>query len=98
MQSNKTVSIIFHDQAITRLFSALLNSLEIDNRVLNSPSEILESDLIITERKYYGLIKEFADKKCIIVGSDLPELSNAIALEQPLTEVKVMQAIDNLLS
>jgi hypothetical protein len=95
---SQAVSIIFHDESINRLFSALLSSMHIENRILHNSGEIFGSDVLITERKFYNLVKDVQNMRCLVVGDPLPVNLNAITLERPLTEQKVVAALNYLLA
>ena len=93
-----SIDILFHDEEINALFADLLSSLKINNRVLELETDIIESDYVITEAKYYNLIRELPDKKCIIIGDRTKvESENTIRLAQPLTEGKILAALSVLM-
>lgn len=93
------IDILFHDSEVNLLFSDLLSSLKINNRVLELETDIIESDYVITEFKYYNLIRESSDTKCIVVGETTRvESSNTIQLAQPLTEKKILAALSFLMT
>lgn len=92
-----SIGIYFHDNDITWLFSELLSSLRIKNHVLQGESEIFEADYVITEPKYYNLIRGLDSTRCILVGDHIRIHSeSAVLLSQPLTETKILRAIFEL--
>ena len=97
LETTRTIDIYFHDRNINWLFSELLSSLKINNRVLSEESDIFESEYVITEPKYFNLIRNTPKKKCILVG-DYSRINkeDAIHLSQPLTESKILAAISML--
>ena len=91
------INIYFYDHVIASLFSELLNSLKINNKILKDEVEIIESDYIITEPQFYDLVKEDCKKKCIIINDgSLDNQVEAITLSQPLSEKKIMAALYSL--
>lgn len=93
----KNIGIYFHDNSITHLFSDLLSSMKINNRILIDETEILETSFLITEPMYYETIKGRPDTKCIVVGSENNRRhESVIEISQPLTEKKILSALFEL--
>lgn len=98
MLNKNTIGILFYQPEISIIFADLLDVLQINNQILSDETEIFENDYLITELKYFNLIKSNIGIKCIVVGDQLEQDSDAILLEQPLSQRKVLQAISLLIN
>lgn len=92
------VTICFAEQEISSLFSELLEAWGIRTQVLDCISDYDGSTRIITEPLYFPEIEEDCRSRCLLVGnqSSLEDL-NVLTLSRPLTEAKIVRALDSFL-
>lgn len=92
------VSIFFAEQEISSLFSELLEAWGIRTQVLSRISDYDGSTRIITEPLYFPELEEDCRSRCLLVGNQnsLEDL-NVLTLSRPLTEAKIVRALDSFL-
>ena len=93
------VSLCFLDQAVTRIFAALLQARGIPVQVLGSIVELQEESLVITEPAYYSMVRPSHQGRCLIVGNpEALEKITDLSLRRPLSEEKIENALAALLA
>lgn len=91
------VAILFHDQEIASLFAELSKAKGAVARIVDSTKQIALTEKIITEASFIDSIPEERYSETLLVsnGQEFSQFSNT--LRRPLTEGKVIKALNQLL-
>lgn len=91
------VAILFHDQEIASLFAELSKAKGAVTRIVQSVKQVSLSEKIITEASFIDSIPEerFSETLLVSNGQEFSQFQNT--LRRPLTEVKVLMALNKLL-
>ena len=93
------VAVLFEEPEITDLFSSLIMLKGVRTRILQPGEDLLENERIVTEPQYLNHIPENKKETSLLIGnSEALKCAPGMTLSRPLTEMKVMQAIDKFLS
>ena len=97
--SDIQVAVLFEEQEITNLFSFLINSHGFKTRAITACDQILENERLVTEPQYINIIPENKKQNALLIGNK-DALLNApgIKLTRPLTEPKILSALEKFLS
>lgn len=93
------VAILFEEPAINAVFAELIQARGYQTRIISPAQPLLENERLITEPQFLSVCPEEKKLSCLLIGnkdaiSNLP----GIKLARPLTESKIMQAIDQFLA
>lgn len=93
------VAVLFEEPEITNLFSTLIGFHGIKTRVIIPGDSLLENERIVTEPQFIKFIPEDKKSSSLLIGNkEALDEAPGIKLARPLTENKILQAIDKFLS
>lgn len=99
LDNHPHVAILFEEPAINDLLAELMSARGIKARILAPGEALLAEERLITEPQYLTEVPQTKLESCLVIGNkEALQNSPGIKLARPLTETKILAALDRFLA